>query len=179
MMNWIDIETTGLDPETGYLLEVGCIITDDALNEVARISFLIDNGVPVDDLIDMSGSFVREMHTENGLWHALRAGSGLSIDDVEWKMRQIVVKHGDDKHPLCGSSVHFDRSWLKKHMAGLEAALHYRNIDVSTIKELYRRFCPDEPAFEGSGKKHRVLDDLDNSIAELRFYLAAMGWEGR
>ena len=110
MLNWFDIETPGLDRETGYLLEVGCIITDDKLNEVERLALCIQPEVSVDVLMEAADPFVRQMHTDSGLWEDLRSGAGLPLIDVEACMVAVVQKHGGgDKHPLAGSSVHFDR----------------------------------------------------------------------
>lgn len=176
MMNWIDIETTGLDPDKDYLLEVGLIITDDKLNEVVRGACIVETW-SVETLMESSNQFVRDMHMDSGLWGAMGEGGGISKPRIEERLVSLIEKYGgDEKHPLCGNSVHFDRAWLKVHMPKLEAAVHYRNFDVSTIKELHKRFGPAPCLPFECHKEHRVLGDLDNSIAELRYYLALIGW---
>jgi oligoribonuclease len=176
-MIWIDVETTGLNPEKDHLLEVGGIVTDDQLQEQGRVVHVVDPQLPVDELIEKSSSVVREMHTESGLWDDLRRGGHDKAGRVEAQL--IVWLQGfteGEKYPLCGSSVHFDRKWLKHYMPRLEAEMHYRNIDVSTIKELHRRFGPArDPDFEPR-RAHRPLADLEDSIKALRFYLSEMGW---
>ncbi|KKL28030.1 hypothetical protein LCGC14_2379220 [marine sediment metagenome] len=175
MLIWIDTETTGIG-SNGWLLEVGCIITDDQLSEVARLALVVEPDDPV-MAYDYADEFVQNMHTENGLWDAIRNGEGRPKAEVEVRMLNLVLKysHGES-YPMCGSSIGFDRRWLKQHMPALEAAFHYRNIDVSTVKELHRRFSPHggEP-FEKTNV-HRVLSDLEQSIAELHYYLKEMDW---
>jgi len=172
MMNWIDIETTGLDPKTGYMLEVGLIVTDDKLVEIKREAFVIAPEAPVDVVMGLSNDFVKKMHTDSGLWEDLRLPVLHSRKDVEQLLITSIVQGA----PLCGNSVHFDRMWLRSRVPALEDALHYRNVDVSTVKELYKRFSIDNTEFEKPGANHRVLGDLEASIAELRFYLERMGW---
>ena len=185
MLNWFDIETTGIDPDCNYLLEVGCIITDDKLNEVERLALCVRTepsgciaAPTVDDLMELSSPFVRDMHTASGLWDDLRSGGGLPMAEVESCMLAVVQKHsGGEKHLLCGNSVHFDRMWLRRFMPTLESSFHYRNFDVSVLKEAHRLFAPADDAFPKSGG-HRALVDLEASIAELRYYLNLMGWDG-
>ena len=175
MMNWFDVETTGIDDD-GYLLEVGCILTDDSFNELARLALVVEPDDPV-MAYDYADEFVQNMHTENGLWDAIRNGEGHPKTEVEARFLALVERYSkNEKHPLCGNTIGFDRRWLKKHMPALEAAFHYRSIDVSTLKELHHRFSPHggEP-FEKTNA-HRVLSDLEQSIAELRYYLKEMDW---
>lgn len=175
MLNWIDVETTGLDPDDGYLLEIGCIITNDKLEEQGRAAFLINSCAGIHDTLGIErmqvccDDFVREMHTKNGLWDDLRSKPTYTLVQLVPILSEFIEKGA----PLCGNSVHFDRLWLRAKMPEVEKLLHYRNIDVSTLKELYKRFVG---VREKSEPKHRVLDDLEGSIAELRFYLGAMGW---
>lgn len=179
MLNWFDIETTGLDRETGYLLEVGCIITDDRLNEVERLAFCVKPDVSVDTLIEACNGFVRDMHTASGLWDDLRSGGGLPVEEAEACLVAAVDKwSGGEKHLLAGNTVHFDRTWLRKHMSHLEERFHYRNFDVSTLKEAHRLFAPAGNPFDKTNTRHRALVDLEYSIAELRYYLNLMGWDG-
>lgn len=185
MLNWFDIETTGLNLEGGHLLEVGCIITDDKLNEVARMATLIDTGKSVGDLRLAAGEYVREMHGKSGLWkdllEAKETATHRTVSAAERGFLSLMQQHGSDGcgHLLAGSSVHFDRTWLRAFMPELESEFHYRNFDVSTLKEAHKRFCPDAAPFLKEGNTiHRVLADLEYSIAELRHYLVLMGWDG-
>ena len=175
-MNWVDIESTGLDEESGYLLEVGCIITDDSLNVLETLALVVQPEDPA-HAWEAANDFVREMHTENGLWDAIRNGDGLPLPQVEQRMLDVVMTYtADEKHPLCGSTIGFDRRWLRLHMPRLEAAFHYRNIDVSTLREVSRRFWPNSALPDKSSKKHRALSDLEASINELKHYLNLWGW---
>jgi oligoribonuclease len=174
MLNWFDVETTGINDD-GFLLEVGCILTDDNLNELARLALIVDPLDP-DLAYDYANEFVRTMHTENGLWQAIRRGEGRPKARVEERFLDLVLEHSHgEKHPLCGNTIGFDRRWLKRHMPSLEESFHYRNIDVSTLKETMRRFWPHRAPFE-KDKNHRVLDDIEGSIAEFRHYIEFWGW---
>ncbi len=177
MMIWIDLETTGLSAAKGYILEIGCIITDDKLNEVARDSCVVQ-AAPLELLFKAADDYVKNMHTENGLWDDLRAGLGVTLGQAEQSVHHLVAKHsGEEKHPLCGNSVQFDRKWMNHWMARLESALHYRNIDVSGVGELHKRFGHGDPHPKpAGGVRHRCIADLESSIAQLRYYLKEMGW---
>jgi len=171
MMIWLDTETTGLDSRTGALLEVGVIVTDDDLTEIARRSWLVDC---VEDPRILADDFVRKMHTENGLWDEwLAAPDKITGSAVVTEFLARYVERGSA--PLCGNTISFDRDWIKRHLVGLNEFFHYRSIDVSTLKEVMRRVRPDvfESRPEG-GKSHRVLGDLDDSIAEYRHYVEAI-----
>lgn len=168
---WVDIETTGLSVDDDQLLEVGCIVTDSDLNP-------LDDGVsciitPLRSLDGMS-DFVRNMHASSGLLDQLGT-HGVGID---WAASTIAgyIHHRipvAKLAPLAGSSVHFDRAFLARDMPIVDDYLHYRHIDVSTVKELVRRWNP--AAFEARPVpkgQHRALPDLHDSIEELRWYRA-------
>lgn len=200
MLVWTDVETTGLDPEKELLLEVGVIITKDNLEEIDRRSWLIGypNEEDIDELKSSCTLFIQEMHENSGLWDALRDGERawalkgegplVSLGTAELELRNWLdyrwVKDTVDpdnavRPPLCGNNVPFDRSWLKVKMPKVLESVHYRNIDVSTLKEVARRFGPgvfEKPEDRGEEKKHRAFDDLEWSIKEFRFYLEKMGW---
>lgn len=169
-MTWVDIETTGLEPHLHVPLELGLAITDDDYNVLHRRGWLIEPAAM--PLWPELPPKVREMHTANGLIDALENGEGESIytvieDAIDW-----LTHHGGTGFPMCGSSVAgFDRPWMRVHFPDLEKLFHYRHIDVSTVKELCRRRNP--RVFDHAPVKkevHRVLPDLDESIAELRYY---------
>jgi len=172
-MIWVDIETTGLDENSGYVLELGLIETDDQLVEQRRTSFLVLPDEYLSLVQERCASHVREMHQQNGLWAAVEA-EGMALPDAE---AAAMAWMGSVSSPMCGSSIHFDRRWLTRHMPDLVSLFHYRNIDVSTVKELNKRFGPDAAIYVAPcEKEHRALSDLEDSINELRFYLGRMGW---
>jgi len=170
---WIDCEMTGLNPRQDELCEIAIIVTDSELNPIdAGFSVVIN---PSEQAIASMNEFVRKMHQESGLLAALPAG--VSCEQAEAQCLSYLDKHlADEKTaPLAGNSVGTDRMFLAKYMPGLESRLHYRNVDVSSIKELARRWYPrvyfQLPKKNGN---HRALQDILDSIAELRFYREAI-----
>lgn len=172
---WIDLETTGL-ADDDYILEIGVIITDGDLNELDAMKKLVNNEVPISKLQAKCDPIVLEMHKKNGLWHDLEFENNTRVRGCEtevlvflndWNIRAGMV-------PMAGSSIHFDRRLVRRDMPHVDTFCHYRNIDVSSIKELCRRWAPtvysQRPGKEESDKKHRVLDDIRGSLEELKFY---------
>jgi oligoribonuclease len=166
---WIDCEMTGLDLETDALIEVAVLVTDYELN-------VIDEGIdliiaPPAGALEQMGDFVREMHTASGLLAELP--TGIPLADAEKQVLDYITGHVPEsrKAALAGNSVGTDRTFLVRDMPKVEAHLHYRNVDVSSIKELVRRWYPRvyyaTPAKTGN---HRALADITESIAELRYY---------
>ena len=165
---WIDLEMTGLDPERDVILEVASIITDDALREVAVGPELAIAATPAQ--LDSMDEWNQTHHGASGLIARVRR-SPHSMADAERLTLDFVRQHVEaDAAPLCGNSIWQDRRFLARHMPALEGHLHYRNIDVSSIKELARRWRPG--LAEGFVKKnaHRALADIRESIAELAHY---------
>jgi oligoribonuclease len=167
----VDTETTGLDPWSDWLLEVGVVITDDDLVEIDAYSVLVKEA-PTRVMSQGMSDYVREMHTANGLLADVEL-DGVDIDVAEWALMGKLGEWGIEPGtiPMSGSTVAFDRGFLKEDMPAFNALFHYRSIDVSTLKELCRQWRPDL-LVESSDKdkKHRVLDDCRASIAELRRY---------
>jgi oligoribonuclease len=171
---WIDCEMTGLDLDKDVLLEVAAIVTDSELR-------LLDDGIDLvvaadDAALDAMGDVVREMHATSGLTDAVRAAT-LTVPEVQQQVLDYVRSHVPErrKAPLCGNSIATDRSFLARHMPELDDHLHYRMIDVSSIKELARRWYP--RAYYGAPKKgggHRALADILESVEELRYYRATV-----
>jgi len=172
-MVWIDCEMTGLDLEHDALVEVAALVTDSELN-------ILGEGVdvvirpPAEALAHMP-DVVRAMHTSSGLLEELE--SGVTLAEAEAAVLAYVRAHVPEagRAPLCGNSVATDRGFLARDMAALEQHLHYRIVDVSSIKELARRWYP--RAYYNSPKKaghHRALTDIRESIAELRYYREAV-----
>ncbi|NBP51094.1 MAG: oligoribonuclease [Actinobacteria bacterium] len=164
----MDLEMTGLDPDRDVIVEIATIVTDDELQVVAEGPDLIIHQ-PDDVLARMSG-VVREMHEKSGLLPAIRA-SATTLEEAGAATLEFIRSHVPSARsvPLCGNSIGTDRRFLARHLPAIEDYLHYRCVDVSTIKELARRWYPsiDRPRKTGT---HRALDDVRASIEELRFY---------
>ena len=167
---WIDLEMTGLDPDNDVILEIAALVTDSDLEPVGEgIDLVVSQ--PAEKLASMVPVVV-EMHATSGLTEAVKA-STLSLADAEaqvlaW-LKELVPESG--RAPLCGNSIATDRGFLAKHMPELDAWMHYRMIDVSSVKELARRWYPQ--AYGGAPVKaggHRALADITESVAELRYY---------
>jgi len=166
---WIDCEMTGLDAVNDALIEVACLVTDAELNVLGDgVSVVIR---PTDAARNAMGDFVRNMHTTSGLLDDL--DGGLTMEDAQALLidyvRQYVPVAG--KAPLAGNTVGMDKMFLERDMPDLMAHLHYRVVDVSSLKELVRRWYPrvffNAPAKTGG---HRALGDIEDSIRELRYY---------
>jgi oligoribonuclease len=170
---WIDCEMTGLDLTNDALVEIACIVTDGELNALDEgIDVLIK---PPAEALDAMADVVREMHTASGLLAELP--DGLSLAEAQELVLAYVRQHVPEsrKVPLCGNSIATDRSFLARDMPELDAFLHYRMVDVSSIKELARRWYP--RAYFASPEKHgghRALADIRESIRELRYYREAV-----
>ena len=170
---WIDCEMTGLDLAHDALIEVAVLVTDSELNVLGDGVDVVIKPPPetVDSMIDV----VRTMHTSSGLLDEL--ADGLTMAEAQDKVLTFVREHVPDprKAPLAGNSVYVDRGFLARDMPDLEAHLHYRIVDVSSLKELIRRWYPrvyfNTPPKAGG---HRALSDIRESIEELRFYRAAV-----
>jgi oligoribonuclease len=172
-MVWIDCEMTGLSLETDALVEVAALVTDSELNILGEGVDIVVR--PPDEAVEGMPEVVRAMHTASGLLEEL--AQGVSLADAEAQVLAYVREHVPEagRAPLCGNSVGTDRGFLARDMPALETHLHYRIVDVSSIKELARRWYP--RAYYNSPKKagnHRALADIRESIAELRFYREAV-----
>ena len=167
---WLDLEMTGLDVERDAIVEIACIVTDSQLNA-------LDDGIDIvvhqdADTLARMDDFVRRMHTKSGLLPLIPA-SDASVAEAERRTLEYVRKHVSTPRtaPLCGNSIGTDRRFLDRYMNELENFLHYRSIDVSSLKELCRRWYPDVYSKRpGKAEQHRALDDIKESIEELRFY---------
>jgi oligoribonuclease len=166
---WIDCEMTGLDLERDALIEIACLVTDGELN-------LLDDGIdeiikPPPEALDQMADIVRDMHTTSGL--LVELASGIALAEAQERVLDYIRRHVSEprKVPLCGNSIATDRSFLARDMPELDAFLHYRMVDVSSIKELARRWYP-RVYFASPAKKggHRALADINDSVRELRYY---------
>jgi oligoribonuclease len=174
MLAWIDLEMTGLEPSRHTIVEIACLITDDDLNIVDEGPELIVHATP-EDLSQMD-EFVTAMHTRSGLLGAIEASS-LTLAEAGIKTLEFLKQHIPEPRtvPLAGNSIGTDRRFLAEQLPDIENYLHYRSVDVSTIKELCRRWYPDiykgAPAKKGG---HRALQDIRESVAELVYYRGAV-----
>jgi oligoribonuclease len=170
---WIDCEMTGLDFVKDALVEVAALVTDFDLNVLGDGVDLVIK--PPADALEQMVPFVREMHTSSGLIDELADGTTLA--DAEAQVLAYIKEHCPDgsRPPLAGNSVGTDRAFLARDMPALETFLHYRNVDVSSIKELSRHWYP-RAYFNAPQKSggHRALADIQESIEELRFYREAV-----
>jgi oligoribonuclease len=170
---WIDCEMTGLDPKFDEIVEIACIVTDAELNELDEgITLVVKSG---EESFAAMDDFVVNMHTVSGLIEEIPLG--ISLADAEQQVLAYVKSHVPEarKAPLAGSSVYVDRGFLANYMPELDAHLHYRLVDVSSVKELTRRWYP--RVYLASPEKtgnHRALGDIRDSISELRFYRDAV-----
>ncbi|GJM07472.1 MAG: oligoribonuclease [marine bacterium B5-7] len=165
---WIDCEMTGLKPAHDCLIEIATIVTDNDLNIVAEGPTLAIH--QHDDLLNGMDSWNTKHHGESGLTERVRQ-STITEAEAEAQTLAFMEKYvGPQESPMCGNSIHQDRRFLVKYMPNLAAYFHYRNLDVSTLKELARRWNP--AVFEGFKKesKHLALDDIKDSIEEMIYY---------
>lgn len=170
---WIDCEMTGLDLRADALIEVAALVTDYDLNVIGEgIDVIVK---PPAEALEQMIEFVRTMHETSGL--LLELENGLEMADAEQQVLDYIKQHCPEgsRPPLAGNTVATDRSFLARDMPTLEGFLHYRNVDVSSIKELSRRWYPRayfaSPAKRGN---HRALADIQESIEELRYYREAV-----
>ena len=165
---WMDIEMSGLNPETDRILEMAVVVTNSQLDIVAEAPVLV--AYQPQAVLDAMDDWNKAAHGKSGLIERVKA-STLSEADVESQMLAFVSQYvAAGVSPLCGNSVHQDRRFLAKYMPRLEAYLLYRNLDVSTLKELARRWKPEVMAGLTKHGKHEALADIHESISELIYY---------
>ena len=165
---WIDLEMTGLSPEADRIIEVALVVTDPELNVVAEGPVRVVH--QADSFLDAMDSWNKGTHGRSGLIDKVKA-SRLSEANVEAEMIRFLSEHlPSGASPMCGNSVCQDRRFLANYMPRLEAYFHYRNLDVSTLKELARRWKPNIMAGLAKQGKHEALADIYESIEELKYY---------
>ncbi len=167
-MVWVDMEMSGLNPEINRILEVAVVITDSELNTLAIGPVMVVH--QPDEVLEAMDAWNKGTHGKSGLIDKVKA-STTTEDQASQELLEFIrgyVPAG--KSPMCGNTVHQDRRFMARYMPALESHFHYRNIDVSTIKELCRRWSPE--VMKGFVKKgaHTALADIEESIEELRFY---------
>jgi oligoribonuclease len=166
---WLDLEMTGLDTNRHVIVEIAALVTDSELEPV-------DDGIDLvvhasEDELAAMDDFVRAMHTKSSLLPAIQA-SDVSLETAGDAVLEYVRSHvPEGTAPLCGNSIGVDRRFLDRHLPELDGYLHYRSIDVSSLKELCRRWYPDVyKGRPGKRETHRALDDVRESINELKYY---------
>lgn len=167
---WMDLEMTGLDPARDHIVEIATLVTDDDLNVVAEGPDLVVHQPP--EVLALMDDVVRDMHTRSGLLPAI-AASTISLTEAGERTLAFIKQWVPEPRsvPLCGSSIGMDRRFLAAHLPAIEDYLHYRSIDVSSVKELVRRWYPEvQAARPQKQNSHRALDDIRESVAELRYY---------
>ena len=167
-MVWMDMEMTGLSATENVIIEVAIVITDGNLNILAEsISYAVSQ--PDSELAKMDKWNVKT-HTKSGLVERVKE-SQYTVEQVEKELLKLIKKYTlKNQAPLCGNTIHQDRKFLAKYMPEIEAYLHYRNIDISTIKELAKRWYPAIYADFKKHNKHEALADIHESIEELKHY---------
>jgi oligoribonuclease len=165
---WIDMEMSGLDPDTDRILEVALVVTDSQLETVAVAPVLVVHQPQA--VLDAMDEWNKATHARTGLIERVKA-STLTEAEVEERMLAFLAEHvPPNVSPMCGNSVHQDRRFLARYMPRLEAYFLYRNLDVSTLKELARRWKPQIMAGINKQGKHEALADIHESIEELKYY---------
>ncbi len=170
LLAWMDLEMTGLDPAKHIIVEIATLLTDDELNIVATGPELVIQAT--EDELTAMDPVVVEMHTKSGLLEQIKA-STVNLADATAETLTFLKEHIGEARtvPLCGNSIGMDRRFLAVHMPEVEEFLHYRSVDVTTIKELARRWNPG--VLDNAPRKdvgHRALDDITESLEELRYY---------
>lgn len=169
---WIDLEMTGLDFANDSIIEIATIVTDSQLNEIATGPDLVIHAP--DSLLDSMDEWNTKQHTKTGLVDKVKASS-ITIDQAERQTIDFLSEFVDPQcSPMCGNSICTDRRFLARQMPLLENFFHYRHIDVSTLKELARRWKPDIAKIDDKNSDHRALSDIRDSIKELQLYRKAM-----
>jgi oligoribonuclease len=171
---WMDLEMTGLDPARNVIVEIATLVTDDELEILDEGLDLVVHQPPA--ALALMEDVVRGMHTSSGLLKEIEA-STVTLEDAGRQTLEYIKTHVPEARsvPLCGNSIGTDRRFLATYLSDIEEYLHYRSIDVSSIKELAKRWFPKECAAAPSkAGSHRALGDIQESVAELRYYRDAV-----
>ena len=165
---WLDMEMTGLDPDRDRIIEVAIVVTDSQLNALSQAPVLVIH--QADATLDAMDDWNKNTHTRSGLIDKVKV-STLTESAAEEQLLAFLAQHVPGKtSPMCGNSICQDRRFLARHMPRLEAYFHYRNLDVSTLKELVKRWKPEIAKGLVKQGKHEALADIHESIEELKYY---------
>ncbi|MEQ8439075.1 MAG: oligoribonuclease [Ilumatobacter fluminis] len=170
MLVWMDLEMTGLDHTSDVIVEIATLVTDDELQIVAEGPDLVVH--QPDDVLARMDPFVVDMHTRSGLLDQIKA-STITLEEAGAETLAFIREHAPVERtvPLCGNSIGTDRRFLAAYLPEIEEYLHYRSVDVSSVKELVRRWYPDVLGARGWKQgAHRALDDIRESVSELQIY---------
>lgn len=170
MLAWMDLEMTGLDATTDVIVEIATLVTDDELKVIAEGPDLVIK--QSDAALDSMDEVVTKMHASSGLTEAIRA-SEITLEEAGKATLDFLQEHIKEPRtvPLCGNSIGMDRRFLTAYLPEIEEFLHYRSVDVSTIKELARRWYPkDLKGYKKRDSAHRAMDDILQSVEELRYW---------
>jgi oligoribonuclease len=169
---WIDMEMTGLDPENERIIEIATIVTDSALNTIAEGPvFAVHQS---DELLQAMDNWNTRQHNASGLVERVKASKVTEAEAEQATLEFLRQYVPEGKSPMCGNSVHQDRRFLCRYMPQLEKFFHYRLLDVSTLKELAQRWAPQVYSGLQKESKHLALDDIRESIEELKYYRAEL-----
>lgn len=165
---WLDLEMTGLDPDNDHIIEIATIVTDAALQTIAEGPVVTVH--QSNEVLDAMDAWNQEHHGKSGLSDRVRA-SEHSAEDAERITLEFLEQHSEPRSsPMCGNSICQDRRFMYRRMPKLEAFFHYRNLDVSTVKELCTRWAPSVAAGLTKQSTHTAMQDIRDSIDELRYY---------
>jgi oligoribonuclease len=165
---WLDMEMTGLDPDRDRIIEVAIVITDSQLNAVSQAPVLVIH--QADAILHAMDDWNKNTHARSGLIDKVKV-STLTESAAEEQLLAFLAQHLPGRtSPMCGNSICQDRRFLARHMPRLEAYFHYRNLDVSTLKELAKRWKPEVAKGLVKQGKHEALADIYESIQELKYY---------
>ena len=165
---WLDMEMTGLDPDRDRIIEIAIVVTDSQLDTVAESPVLVVH--QADSVLDAMDDWNKSTHARSGLIAKVK-DSTLAESDAEQQYLDFLAQYLPSRtSPICGNSICQDRRFLARHMPRLEAYFHYRNLDVSTLKELVKRWKPELAKGFGKHGKHEALADIYESIEELKYY---------
>lgn len=165
---WLDMEMTGLDPDQNKVIELAVVVTNSQLEVIAESAVWVVH--QSDETLDGMDDWNQKTHGKSGLIAKVKS-SKLTEADVEAQCLEFLKRHvPSGKSPMCGNSICQDRRFMARHMPKLEAWFHYRNLDVSTLKELCKRWTPEIAKGVKKGGKHEALADIYESIEELKYY---------
>ena len=165
---WIDLEMTGLDPDSCFIIEIGSLVTTSNLELIAEGPSLIIHNSP--EQLESLSDWCLQQFGPTGFLDKVRA-SNVSLEEAEERTLEFVKRHAEPGvAPLCGNSVHHDREFLRRHMTQLHDYMHYRIIDVSTVKQIVNLWYPGQSSPPPKADRHRALTDIRESVHELRYY---------
>jgi oligoribonuclease len=165
---WLDLEMTGLDPDSDHILEIATLVTDKQLNILAEGPVIAVH--QADAVLAAMGDWCTRQHGQSGLTERVRQSRITETEAQRQTLEFLATYLPPNTSPICGNSICQDRRFLWRHMPELERFFHYRNLDVSTLKELARRWAPTVAAGFAKESSHLALADIRDSVAELKFY---------